>query len=141
MSLNPTDMERFLAGRRNAVVATNRTDGPPQLTSVWYRWTGEVFHVSTIRTRAKYANLRRDARVTLCIDDPVAFRSVVVQGRAEILEDDIWDATQSIAERYIDRPFVERLMTRIRTQPRVLLVIHPDKWLSWDIEENVLALQ
>src|SRR5579884_2775942 len=67
MSLSPADLERFLAGRRNAVIATNRKDGPPQLTSVWYRWTGDVFHVSTTTTRAKFTNLRRDPRVTLCI--------------------------------------------------------------------------
>jgi PPOX class probable F420-dependent enzyme len=141
MPLAEDALERFLAGRRNAVIATNRRDGPPQLSTVWYRWTGEAFQVSTVRGRYKLANLVRDPRVTLCFDDPVNFTSVVVEGRAEIAEGDIWEATHAIVERYVDRPFAERVMARVRTQPRVLLVVRPDKWLSWDITPNVLPLR
>jgi PPOX class probable F420-dependent enzyme len=133
MPLDEDTLQRFLAGRRNAVIATNRRDGPPQLSTVWYRWTGEVFHISTQRHLQKLVNLRRDPRVTLCVDDPAIFTSVVVEGRAEITDADVWEVTQAIAERYMDRPFVEQLMARVRTQPRVLLVVHPEKWLSWDI--------
>src|SRR5579884_4119635 len=71
----------------------------------------------------------------------MTFRSVVVEGHVQVQEADIWDDSKAIAERYIDKQFVERLMVRVRTQPRVLLVIHPDEWLSWDISENVLALE
>lgn len=140
MPLPEDTLQRFLAGRQNAVVATNRRDGPPQLSTVWYRWTGEVFHISTQRHLQKLVNLRRDPRVTLCIDDPAIFTSVVVEGRAEVVEGDIWEATQAIAERYIDRTRAERLMARVRTQPRVLLVVHPEKWRSWDISPGILAL-
>src|SRR5690349_19275759 len=127
MPLTEDTLQRFLDGRRNAVIATNRRDGPPQLSTVWYRWTGEVFHISTQRHLQKLVNLRRDRRVTLCIDDPSIFTSVVVEGWAEISDDDIWGPTQAIAERYLDPPRAERLMERIRTQPRVLLVVHPEK--------------
>jgi PPOX class probable F420-dependent enzyme len=140
MPLPEDTLQRFLDGRRNAVIATNRRDGPPQLSTVWYRWTGEVFHISTQQHLQKLVNLRRDPRVTLCIDDPAIFTSVVVEGRAEVAGGDIWEATQAIAERYLDRPRAERLMTRIRTQPRVLLVVHPEKWLSWDISPGMLSL-
>ena len=78
--------------------------------------------------------------MTLCVDDPVAFRSVVVQGRVDIVEDDVWEATRVIVERYVDRPFADRMMALLRAQPRVLLVVHPEKWLSWDISEGVLPL-
>ena len=140
MPLLEVTLQRFLAGRQNAVVATNRRDGPPPLSTVWYRWTGEVFHISTQRDPQNLVNLRRDPRVTLCIDDPAIFTSVVVEGRAEVVDGDIWEATQAIAERYIDRPRAERLMARIRTQPRVLLVVHPEKWRSWDISPGMLSL-
>jgi len=68
----------------------------------------------------------------------MAFRSVVVQGRVDIVEDDVWEATRVIVERYVDRPFADPMMALLRTQPRVLLVVHPEKWLSWDISEGVL---
>ncbi len=140
MPLLEDTLQRFLARRQNAVVATNRRDGPLQLSTVWYRWTGEVFHISTQRHLQKLVNLRRDPRVTLCIDDPAIFTSVVVEGRAEVVDRDIWEATQAIAERYLDRTRAERLMARIRTQPRVLLVVHPEKWRSWDISPGMLSL-
>jgi PPOX class probable F420-dependent enzyme len=141
MALTQDEITRFLAGRRNAVLATNRRNGPPQLTTVWFLWNGETFQISTTRPRQKHANIRRDPRVTLCVDDPVVFRSVVVEGRAEIVEDGIWDTTRAIIDRYVDKPFAERLMARVRTEPRVLLVVHPEKWLSWDITEGVLPLR
>jgi hypothetical protein len=62
MPLDEDTLQRFLARRRNAVIATNRRDGPPQLSTVWYRWTGEVFHISTQRDLHKTVNLRRDPR-------------------------------------------------------------------------------
>jgi nitroimidazol reductase NimA-like FMN-containing flavoprotein (pyridoxamine 5'-phosphate oxidase superfamily) len=71
--------------------------------------------------------------VTLCIDDATGFKSVIVEGRAEIIEDDIWDITRRIVEKYVKKDHVEARMTRMRTEPRVILVIHPDKWISWDM--------
>jgi len=138
MALTPDEITRFLAGRRNAVLGVNCKNGPPHLTPVWFLWNGETLQISTTRQRQKYFNLQRDPRVTLCVDDPVAFRSVLLQGRVDIVEDDVWEATRVIVERYVDRPFADRMMALLRTQPRVLLVVHPEKWLSWDISEGVL---
>jgi PPOX class probable F420-dependent enzyme len=139
-ALGQDERERFLAGRRNAVLATNRPNGPPQVTTVWYLWTGQDFYISTRRDRYKYRHLQRDPRVTLCIDDAMAFTSVVVEGHAEFMEADIWDTTRMIVERYVDKPFAERMLVRMRSEPRVLLVVHPEKWLSWDISRAVLPL-
>jgi len=77
--------------------------------------------------------------VSLCIDDATGFRSVVVQGTAEVVEEDIWEMTQELLERYLDKPFIPKLMARLRTEPRVLLRVHPEKWLSWDITERVMV--
>jgi hypothetical protein len=98
---------------------------------VWFLWNGETFQISTQRTLQKFISVQRDPRVSLCIDDPVAFRTVVAQGHAEIVEDDIWDTTQRIIERYVDQRFVRKCMARVRTEPRVLLRGYPQKWLSW----------
>ncbi|HXG21236.1 MAG TPA: PPOX class F420-dependent oxidoreductase [Methylomirabilota bacterium] len=133
MSLPKEEIERFLAERRNAVLGAIRKDGAPQLNPMWFHWTGDVFYISTTRTRFKYNHLKRDPRVTLCIDDVTGFRTVIVEGRAEIIEDDIWGPTRAIVEKYVDKDHVEARMARLRTEPRVLLKIHPDKWISWDL--------
>jgi PPOX class probable F420-dependent enzyme len=100
---------------------------------MWFYGTGDVFYISTTRTRFKYSHLKRDPRVTLCIDDVTGFRTVIVEGRAEIVEDDIWGPTRMIVEKYVDKEHVEARMARLRAEPRVLLAIRPDKWISGDV--------
>jgi len=133
MPLAQEEIERFLAERRNAVLGTIRKDGAPQLNPMWFNWTGEVFHISTTRTRFKYAHLKRDQRVTLCVDDATGYKTVIIEGRAQIVENDIWGPTRAIVEKYVAPDQVEARLARLRTEPRVLLVVHPEKWISWDL--------
>jgi PPOX class probable F420-dependent enzyme len=133
MTLTQEQINSFLAERRNAVLGTIRKDGAPQLNPMWFHWTGEVFYISTTKTRFKYMHLRRDPRVTLCIDESPGFKSVIVSGRAEIVEEDIWGPTKQIVEKYVRSDQVDARLARLRTEPRVLLVIHPEKWVSWDL--------
>jgi len=133
MPLTKEEIERFLAERRNVVLGTIRKDGSPQLNPMWFYWTGEVFHISTTRDRFKYVHLKRDPRVTLCIDDTTGFKTVIVEGRANIVENDIWGSTRKIVEKYVDKNQVEARLARLQTEPRVLIVVHPEKWISWDL--------
>jgi PPOX class probable F420-dependent enzyme len=133
MSLPKEVINQFLAERRNAVLGTIRKDGSPQLNPMWFYWTGEVFYISTTRSRFKYNHLQRDPRVTLCIDDVTGFQTVIVEGRAQIVEDDIWGPTRLIVEKYVDKDHVEARLARMQTEPRVILIIRPEKWISWDM--------
>ena len=133
MALTNEEINSFLSERRNVVLGTVRKDGSPQLNPMWFDWTGEVFYISTTRTRFKYNSIKRDPRVTLCIDDATGFKSVIVEGRAEVIEDNIWDITRRIVEKYVDKDQVEARMARLRTEPRVILAIRPEKWISWDM--------
>jgi PPOX class probable F420-dependent enzyme len=133
MALANAEINAFLAERRNVVLGTVRKDGSPQLNPMWFEWNGDVFYISTTRSRFKYNSIKRDPRVTLCIDDATGFKTVIVEGRAEIIEDDIWDITRRIVEKYVEKDHVEARMTRMRTEPRVILVIRPEKWISWDM--------
>lgn len=133
MSLPKEVIDQFLAERRNVVLGTIRKDGSPQLNPMWFYWTGEVFYISTTRSRFKYNHLQRDPRVTLCIDDVTGFQTVIVEGRAQIVEDDIWRPTRLIVEKYVDKDHVEARLARMQTEPRVILIIRPEKWISWDL--------
>jgi len=136
MALTKEEIEQFLSERRNAVLGTIRKDGSPQLNPMWFHWTGEVFYISTTKTRFKYAHLQRDPRVTLCIDEATGFKSVIVEGRAEIVEKDIWGPTQKIIEKYVAADQREARLARLRTEPRVLIIVHPQKWISWDLAQR-----
>lgn len=87
--MTSAEIEAFLKEPRYAVVGTNRVDGAPQLSPVWFIYEGGLLFVGIEKASAKYRNLVRDGRISLCIHaghpDP---RTVMVYGRAEILEVD-----------------------------------------------------
>ena len=136
MPLSQQDTQRFLSEPRNVILGTIRKDGSPQLNPMWFDWNGEVFYISTTKTRYKYRHILRDPRVTLCIDETETLKTLLVEGRATIQEDDIWGITQRIVEKYVQSEHVEERMARFRSEPRVLIVVTPQKWTSWDRSEQ-----
>ncbi len=136
MALSQEDTQRFLSEPRNTILGTLRKDGSPQLNPMWFSWTGEVFYISTTRTRFKYQHILRDPRVTLCIDEAETLKTLIVEGRATVREHDIWEITQRIVEKYVQPDYVAARMARFRSEPRVLIVVKPDRWVSWDRSEE-----
>ena len=143
MTTAPTGMsreqlEQFLAEPRNIMVATIRRDGRPQMTPNWFFWDGERFYISTTKTRQKYRNLKRDPRVQLVLDEPSGFRTVLIDGTAEIWEDldRALPFFKRITEKHTGRtPDDAALRERLVREQRVLLVIAPEKppeqWTRW----------
>ncbi len=136
MVLSQEDTQRFLSEPRNVILGTIRKDGSPQLNPMWFDWNGAVFYISTTKTRFKYRHILRDPRVTLCIDETATLKTLLVEGRATIQEEDIWGITQRIVEKYVQPDHVEERMARFRSEPRVVIVVKPDKWTSWDRSEQ-----
>lgn len=120
-------VESFLAESRNATMATIRANGTPQLTPVWFAWDGEQFTISITTERAKYKNLVRDARMSLCIDDVTGFGYVTAEGTVEIREQDIWEDTRKILVKYQGEEGGMEYLERMKTEPRVLVVMKPTR--------------
>ena len=120
-------VESFLAESRNATMATIRANGTPQLTPVWFVWDGEQFIISITTERAKYKNLVRDTRMSLCIDDVTGFGYVTAEGKAEIREQDIWEDTRKILVKYQGEDGGAEYLERMKTEPRVLVVMKPTR--------------
>jgi len=136
MALLREEINRFLAERRNAVLGKICKDRSPQLNPMWLDWTGEVFYISTTRTRVKYTHLKRVSRVTLCIDDATGYKTLIVEGRAEIIATDIWGLTRHSDEKYVDSAQVATRMQCLRSEPCVRLMIRPEKWRSWELAQR-----
>jgi PPOX class probable F420-dependent enzyme len=83
---SPERQAEFLRTMPNAVLATNRQRGGPQMTPNWYLWTGDAVHISTAAWTAKVRNILRDPNVSVCIDDPVSGDYVAIYGRASVIE-------------------------------------------------------
>ena len=128
MSEITQSVRTFLETQRNVVMSTVRADSSPQISPVWYLFDGEAFIISTAKETAKWHNLQRDARVALCVDEPDTGRMVVAYGHAELADEDIWDTTRMLVQKYVKHPAaVQAHMERIfKNWTRVIVKIKPD---------------
>lgn len=125
----------FLHRQPNLVLGTIRRDGSPQASPVWYLWTGTSFLVSTIQATAKWANLRRDPRCSVCVDDPDTGRMVVAYGRAVLHLGPVEGRTRPLVEKYYpgDRAAADAHMRRIFAADaprRVLIEVEPEQLIA-----------
>ena len=73
---------------RTAKVATVRKDGRPHVAPVWFDLDGDELVFTTGGDSVKGHALRRDPRVSLCVDDDQPpFTFVIVEGLATLSED------------------------------------------------------
>jgi len=110
-------------------VATVDADGMPRNVPVWFiRRAGRILFTPRARS-AFLANLVRDPRVGVTIDEAVLpYRKVAVQARVELVhppgEDDEWrELYREIAYRYIDRPQADAYVDSTIDQPRALVAV------------------
>ncbi len=134
MSATPTEedisrLNKLLAPRKIAVVATIGRDGMPQLTPNWYVYQDGRIAISTTKQRVKYRNLVRDPRLAVCVmTEPLAQEYVTVRGTAEIIDDDsIWPVTEAIVRRYVHPERVQARMEQLRTEDRIIISLKPER--------------
>jgi PPOX class probable F420-dependent enzyme len=103
-----------------ANLATIMADGSPQVTPVWFDYTGRVIRVNTAKGRVKSRTLRPGAFIALAIMDPEnPYRYVQIRGRiARAVEEGADAHIDSLAKKYLGKdtyPF---------RQPREVRVIY-----------------
>jgi PPOX class probable F420-dependent enzyme len=135
--MTQAQIDAFLAPPRHALIATNRADGPPQLTPVWYLYEGGKLYISAGINTVKVQNLRRDPRVTICVDGGHPdTRYVILQGVITILEpgDPLQEPMRwrIIRHYYETEEEAQRYYATVRNSASVLLVLTPDKITSQD---------
>jgi PPOX class probable F420-dependent enzyme len=90
----------FLQEKRFAVLATINPDGTPQLTTMWYELQGDEIMMNTKVGRSKERNLRRDQRISICVEDE--YHYVTLSGSARLIDDQptAQSDIKRLAERY-----------------------------------------
>lgn len=88
-----------------AHVATLQPDGSPQVTPVWFDYTGGVVRINTAKGRIKARNLSAGSRVALSIVDPDnAYRYIQIRGTVTKETTDGADAhIDSLAKKYLGK--------------------------------------
>jgi PPOX class probable F420-dependent enzyme len=77
-----------MKGTRTGKLAVTRADGRPHVTPIWFVLDGEDLVLTTEDSSVKGRALRRDPRVSLCVDDdtpPYSF--VIIEGEATLSDD------------------------------------------------------
>jgi PPOX class probable F420-dependent enzyme len=127
---SPERQVEVLASMPNAIVATIRPDGVPQLTPNWYLWTGEAFLISVAEDSVKVRHLRRDPRIVLCIDDVDGGDYVQVTGTAILVEGvAAREPTLALCRKYMpEEQVVPHWEALLADGPRVIIEVRPTRY-------------
>ena len=92
------------AGTRTGKLATVRADGRPHIAPIWFVLDGNDVVFTTHDATVKARNLRRDPRISLCVDDDrPPFHYVVIEAEASLSEDltDLREWATRLGSRYM----------------------------------------
>jgi len=127
-----TDEQRafLLHGTRTAKLATVRKDGRPHVVPIWFTLDGDTLIFTTGEHAVKAANIRRDSRICLCVDDeapPYAY--IMVEGTATLSSDlnALLHWATRIAERYMGEDLAETYGKRNGVPGELLVRVTPTR--------------
>ncbi len=133
------EVEGFLHQRQTMNVATYNHDGTIHLVAMWYGFLDGQPAFETYRKSQKVANLRRDGRITLLVEDGDRYeqlRGVELVGTAQVSDDreDVMTVARSVVGRYMDdvKPQDVAAAAEVLANKRVAVVIDVDRVVSWD---------
>jgi nitroimidazol reductase NimA-like FMN-containing flavoprotein (pyridoxamine 5'-phosphate oxidase superfamily) len=106
--------------------------GAPYVVPVWYEFDGSDFFIIGRRENRWLAYLRHEPRVAATIDTcETPYTQVLVQGRAEIVDENHgWTGLRRAMD-YLGEEAGRRYFEETRHIPRVLIRIRPHQLHSW----------
>ena len=136
MTLADASVQRFLATKQIALLASVRADGAPLAMPMWFLHDAATLTMISEEGTKKVRHLRRDPRVCVVVEsgeDPAHIRGVTVLGRAEFLADG--PGRRSLAERFHKKyPSLAGLWGgRAMPANRVMFRIVPERVKSWGL--------
>ena len=122
----------LMEGTRTGKLATLTPRGWPHVVPIWFVLDGDEIVFSTGRDTVKGRYLRRDDRVSLCVDDErPPFAYVHVRGRAAIDEQsDLLAWTTRVAARYMGDEQAEAYGRRNAVPTEMLVRIRPERVIA-----------
>src|SRR5215203_499535 len=127
-------MSFMLERARTAVLATVRADGWPPAAPIWFDLHGDVLVFTTGESTVKGRNMRRDPRVSLCIDEEEPpFHFVLIEGTSETTVEDpdlLYWATR-IGGRYMGADRANEYGRRNAVKGESLVRVTPQKIVAY----------
>jgi PPOX class probable F420-dependent enzyme len=138
IKMSDEEISAFLEAGRDLQVASINVDGTPHLVTMWYAMQDGEIAFWTYGKSQKIINLRRDPRLTVLVATGEVYeqlKGVSIQGRAELVDDpaDVLRYGEAVYERYWG-PLNDTVREGVQAMgaKRVVIVVKPEKILSWD---------
>ena len=132
------EYRRFMLERpRTAKLATVRTVGRPHGAPVWFTLDGDTIVFMTGEDTVKARNMRRERRVSLCVDDErPPFHYALVEGAAELSRNDpdMLHWATLIGGRYMGEENAESFGRRNAVETELLVRVTPSRIVA---EKNI----
>jgi PPOX class probable F420-dependent enzyme len=127
-------------------MATQRADGYPHLTPIWFVWENGRFLHTLGAGRVHLANLARDPRMSLVIDEDYRLaeglaagaRSITVRGDAQLSQDPdlVLDVTYKALVKYLGEDDAKIYTEPIMAEGRTIVTMTPTAWVTWDYNKG-----
>jgi PPOX class probable F420-dependent enzyme len=133
-NMSPEEIKVFLqTGTRTGKLATVRKDGRSHVAPIWFVLDGDDLIFNTWHSSVKARNMRRDSRVSLCVDEEVApYAFIIIEGTVTMSEDLaeslLW-ATR-IGGRYMGEDQAEAFGKRNSVEGELLVRLTPTKIIA-----------
>lgn len=142
IAMSPDEVREFLAASRTMILTTIGPDGVPDPVGMWFLLDGDDIWMRTYAKSQKVANLRRDPRVAVLVEEGDRYaelRGVQISGRVE-LDDDldrICDIAAGLLVKYEglseqDVPAVREAYRASAAAKQVAIRLVPERVVSWD---------
>lgn len=133
MPLSKAELEAFLEEPRLAHLATTSREGKLRVSPIWYVYQDGLFYFTTRLGRVKGHHIQSSPSVALSIaTDRRPYRAVCAFGKARIVEENRDKWLERISFRYGREEGNSWLTSAVKQPDRVVIVLKPDRVLSWD---------
>ena len=138
--MNDAERDAFLSAERTCRVASIGRDGSPHVTPLWFAWDGSALWLTSIVRSQRWADLRRDHRVSVIVDAGGPFtelRGVELRGGVEVVGE-VPRTGEPVPELEVpERIFADKYAGgRVHHDGRhAWLRLRPSKVVSWDFRK------
>lgn len=128
--------DEFLTVQKILRLATIGKNKTPHISPVWYRFTSKKFYIGTNTNRQKIKNIRKNNRVSFCIDVGVNapnIYGVMGQGNANLILE--YSKVKTIAKKILSRYFKtlqNKSAKELLDDTDCIIEIVPDKMTVWN---------
>jgi PPOX class probable F420-dependent enzyme len=126
--------EKFLKNQKILHLATIDPKGNPHLVPVWYRYAAKKFYIGTNTKTAKARNVRKNNKVSFCVDAGVwsPIDGVMGVGKARLImnEPKVKEIAGKILLRYF-KSLDEKSAKELLDNTDCVIEVTPTKTASW----------